>query len=359
MTHPIDFLNWVGQREGFKLTGRIVLKSAMSLGLPRLLRIAGRRLVSASAGAPAIILTSGDIEKALKNTQLMYQALEFTVTKMYLDTFCTVADLSLEAEACGCKIQFYKREMPSVITHPVRDRSDVRKLKVPDPESDTRLPINLDAMDYLKRNYSMIKVATVTGPFTLSLQLCGSSIYLDTLKDPAKVDDVVEYSGKVVTKYAEALITHGADIIIIMEPALSQLSQKSYERFAHSAINEIVKHLTKPCILHVCGRAEHLVKYMCNSQCTAFSVDEVDMSNLSKRVPRNSVIVGNLSPILLRHGPIAEIEKKTLELLNETAYKEEMIIAPGCDLSPDTPLNNILAFVNAVKKWKNQRLAIK
>jgi uroporphyrinogen decarboxylase len=352
MFTAIDALNWVGRRHSVRLPGRITLRSAMHLGLPRLLRIAGRRVVSASAGAPAIILTSGDIEKALHDPQLMYRALEFTVTDMHLDTFCTVADLSLEAEACGCQVQFQKRDMPSVLTHPVHNKDEIESLSIPDPEHDGRMPLNLEVMDLINRNYSMIKVATVTGPFTLSLQLCGGAIYLDAIKNAEKIDNIVKYSKNVTLSYSRALIKHGADMIIVMEPAVSLLSQKAFERFVSSAIDEIEKQISKPCIFHICGKAEHLVESMCKSDCAAFSIDEVDVKNLSKKLPRNSVVVGNISPLLLRYGKEDEIEKRTLELLNQIADKKEVIIAPGCDLAPETPLSNILAFVNTAKYQK-------
>ncbi len=352
MMRPIDILNWVGTRPRLRLPGRVVLAGALSLGLPRLLRLAGRRVVSASAGAPAMLLTAGDIERALKDRDLMYRALEFTVAEMHLDTLCTVADLSLEAEACGCRVQFHQRDMPSVVTHPVHSKADMAGLAVPDPEHDGRMPVNLDTLERLKRRYSMITAATVTGPFTLALQMCGSAIYLDALKDPEKVDAVIEYSRRVATRYAEALIAHGADMIIIMEPALSQLSPRLYERFARHSIDGMAGGLTRPTMLHVCGKAGHLVSSMAKSRCAAFSVDDVDMALLGGSLPRNSVAVGNLSPLLLQHGPAPAIEKQTLELLDKTAAKREVIIAPGCDLAPNTPLANILAFVNTVKTWR-------
>ena len=120
MLYPIDVLNWSGTRPKVKFPGRVLLDAVLRYGFNRLPGIAGRRLVSAVAGAPAMLLTAGDIGNALRDTELLFRATEYTVKEMHLDTICTVADLSLEAEACGCRVQYYQRDMPAVVTHPVR-----------------------------------------------------------------------------------------------------------------------------------------------------------------------------------------------------------------------------------------------
>jgi MtaA/CmuA family methyltransferase len=352
MMQPLDLLNWLGTRKTVKLPGRLLLPAVLSLGFPRLLRLAGRRTVSASAMAPALLLTAGDIGKALHDQGLMARALDFTVQAMHLDTYCTVADLSLEAEACGCQVQFHQRDIPSVVTHPVHSTEDILNLAVPDPSRDGRMPVILASLSYLQRKYAVIKVANITGPFTLALQLCGSAIYADTLKDPEKVDRVLAYTGLVITRYARALFAHGADMLLVAEPAVSQLSKRIFERFAYPVNEKMVQELNQPCMLHICSKAEHLVDGMVTSHYTAFSVDEVDMGKLVQRLPPHAIAVGNISPLLLRYGTTAEIEAKTRTLLESTAGKREMIIAPGCDLAPDTPLANILAFVNTVKTWR-------
>ena len=77
-----------------------------------LLRITGRRLVTASAASPAILLSGSNMEEAPKNAQLLYEAMKYTVERMRLDTFCLMADLSIEAEACGCIVTFEKEKVP-------------------------------------------------------------------------------------------------------------------------------------------------------------------------------------------------------------------------------------------------------
>ena len=47
-----------------------------------------------------------------------------------------------------------------------------------------------------------------------------------------------------------------------------------------------------------------------------------------------------------------EIKAETSQLLDVIKDRKEFIIAPGCDLAPNTPLENILSFVRTAKGTK-------
>jgi MtaA/CmuA family methyltransferase len=350
--HPVDVLNWLGRTRSLRPIGWIVLRIARWLGLARLLRLAGRRVVTAPAGAPAIILTSGNIGLALSDAQLLYEAMEFTVRQMKLDIICLVADLSLEAEACGCQVRFSPNALPSVVGHLVRDTDDVAHLTVPDPHQAGRMPVFLETMRRLARNYSMVKAACVTGPFTLAMQLCGPSIFVDTLKDPHKVLRVLEYCETIMLSYGRALIEAGTDFLVITEPAVSQLSKQAYERYSRPFSERVAAALRRPCILHVCGKAEHLIEDMCASDWAGISIDDVDIPSLVNRVPKRMAIVGNLSPQWIRYNSADEVRNKTMELLAAVRMRKEFLACPGCDLAPGTTLENVTAFVDAVKGYR-------
>jgi uroporphyrinogen-III decarboxylase len=125
---PIDLLNWVGCRRRLRPLGVVLHWLALRVRLSTLVRCAGRRLVTASAGAPAILLTHPSMEGALKDPALLYEAMRFSVEEMKLDALCLVADMSLEAEACGCLVQYNDRDLPMVISHPLEGDGDVDDL---------------------------------------------------------------------------------------------------------------------------------------------------------------------------------------------------------------------------------------
>ncbi|MEM3823505.1 MAG: uroporphyrinogen decarboxylase family protein [Candidatus Bathyarchaeia archaeon] len=136
--------------------------------------MAGRRMVCAFAGAPAILLTNSTVSEALRDAKLHFKAMKFTIEEMGLDTVCLTADMSLEAEACGCKISYADHALPTIISHPVKTMEDLKRLRVPDPYHDGRMPVFIETMKMLRDNYTMIKVAEVIGPFTLAVHLGGA-----------------------------------------------------------------------------------------------------------------------------------------------------------------------------------------
>jgi len=275
---------------------------------------------------------------------------EYTVKTMGLDTLCLFVDMSLEAEACGCQVHFDDFQVPSVITHPVTTIDDLVKLKVPDPYQAGRMPVFLATMRLMKKNYSMLKIGSAIGPFTLAAHLAGTDIYSDTKKNPQKVHALLEYSEQVITRYAQALIASGADMMIIAEPTGSQLSPVNYDNFSLRYTSKIIASLTKPCILHVCGKAGHIIEKMCQSGAEALSIDEVDMTQVIKIVPNDVVIIGNISPMIFARSSPEKIESETLNLLATIKNRKELLVAPGCDLAPQTPLENILSFVKTARK---------
>jgi uroporphyrinogen decarboxylase len=349
----IDILNRIGSKKVFRPIGRLLLNSATSLRFDTLTRIAGRHMVSAFAAAPAILLTKSTIEDALRDEALLFKAMEFTVQEMGLDTFCLVADLSLEAEACGCEVSFSKENLPTVTSHPVGSASDLTEIRVPNPSSDGRMHVIFDTIRRISRHYTMIKVAVVTGPFTLAAHLAGTELYLDLRKNRQKVEAILDFSLKVATRYARELVRAGADMILLAEPVSSQLSPRDYETFSLPRTREFISDLGKPCILHICGKTDHLLEKMCSSGAAVLSIDDIDIRRAVNTVPKEIVLAGNISTSSFWMSSPEGIKEETSKLLDIVKDRKEFIIAPGCDLAPNTPLENILAFVRTAKGIEN------
>ena len=342
-------MNYMGQDIRFRLLGRLMLLIVRNTRLSMTCRIAGRRLVTAFAGAPAILLTNTTLRDALHDPKLLYRATAYTVKEMGLDTLCLFADMSLEAEACGCEVQFDDINVPVITSHIVTTEDDIAMLKVPDPYCDGRMPVFLETMRLMKKNFSILKVSEVIGPFTLATQLTGSGAYVDTRKNPKKLKALLAYCEKVIVRYAQALIKAGSDLILIADPSASQLSVSGYEEFSLSYTRKIIYSLNRQCILHICGQAEHLVEKMCQTGATALSFDDVDISSVIKLVPEGITVVGNISPLNFLQCSPEEIRAETRNLLETIKQRKEFLLAPGCDLAPKTPLANVLAFTEVVK----------
>lgn len=63
------------------------------------------------------------------------------------------------------------------------------------------------------------------------------------------------------------------------------------------------------------------------------------------------VAKGNIDPALLLMGSKEEVLEKSREVLENAKQGGGLILSSGCDLSPDTPGENLLAMVQAAKKY--------
>ena len=105
--------------------------------------------------------------------------------------------------------------------------------------------------------------------------------------------------------------------------------------------------------LHICGKAGYLIADMCQSDAEAISVDDADVASVINCVPNRITVIGNISPLRFINKSKEEIKNMTLTLLEAIRPRKEFLVAPGCDLPPQTPLENIQSFVNAVKNYSS------
>jgi len=89
---------------------------------------------------------------------------------------------------------------------------------------------------------------------------------------------------------------------------------------------------------------------MARSGMDGINLDQVMDLRKAREVLGPSVsIVGNVSPIgVLRSGSPEEVRAESLRCLENGAD----VLAPGCGFSPDTPVANMTAMVEAARTWR-------
>ena len=113
---------------------------------------------------------------------------------------------NLEAEACGCKVSFYDgldTSIPGIKPghHVVHVGDDLSAMRVPNPLTDGRMPVNIEAARNVRRAVGddfWVRGA-ISGPFSLAISLVGAeALFLACLDDPEWVHSCLEFSGKVI-----------------------------------------------------------------------------------------------------------------------------------------------------------------
>lgn len=264
-------------------------------------------------------------------------------------------DQSAMPEVLGCEIYFQDNAAPSIKTHPIKTREDLARLKMPDLNKDGRLPEHLKTARLMCERYpDHPKSGSVAGPFTMAANIGGvEDVLINTISDPEFVDELVDFSVRANIAWGRAQIELGCNSFFIGDPAASLLDAKSYARFAGAPVKRLVDELQVPTMLHICGDSTHLIEEMCATGVKGISVDAaVDICAIVPRVPKDVLILGNLNPVgTVLNGTPQEVMEETKALLDKMRDVPNWRFCTGCDLPPETPLENLNALMEVLENY--------
>lgn len=308
----------------------------------------GRRPVAPLAGFPAVRLNQTSIKANLTNPELQAKSLMELYRRVRPDILLAMMDLTVEAEAMGAPIRMPEDDNPAVAAHLVKSAADLGGLEIPNSPSG-RMNVFIETLRLLKKAEAPTVGAYVIGPFTLASEFVGAeNAALMTITEPGTVKALLEPAVQVITMYAKSQIDAGADLIVILEPDAMYLSAEKFRAFSAPYVGRIIKSLSAPVVLHICGDTSHLHKDMAATGAAGLSLDaDVDLAKARGCVPPEIVIIGNVSPNLMLEGDANEISAACAKLLKAMKPYSNFILSSGCDLPVDTPIDNIVAMVSS------------
>ncbi|VAX20022.1 hypothetical protein MNBD_NITROSPINAE04-2722 [hydrothermal vent metagenome] len=274
------------------------------------------------------------------------------------DAVVAGTDLFVEPEALGSTVTVY--EHTAVVTeYFIKEKSDIEKLKIPDPKKDGRMPFVCEEIRLLKKAVgdTKIVVPVTGGPVTTASQLYGpEQLLIAMIEDPEWVHRLIRIATDTSLKYWEALIEAGVHAIVLLEPftANTILSPEQYEEFAMPYLKEIFEFSWSKGVVgvnHVCADTSMIWNQMSSVGALALQVDyPISMAECKKQVGGKICISGNVHPIdYMLYGTPESVYWKCREVIEESADGSGFILGSGCDLNPETPEENILAMVQAAK----------
>lgn len=262
-------------------------------------------------------------------------------------------DLQVEAEILGCKLAWSKENPPAVISHPLAAGVELSSLELP-KLTDGRIPIILEATKALKKQHPDVALyGLITGPFTLALHLLGTDIFMKLFEDPEYIGELMQFCADFGIKFSEMLLDAGCDVIAVVDPMTSQIDPMSFESFVSPYVTQIfdfVRLRRKYSSFFVCGHAQQNIEVMCDCKPDNISIDENIPLDYVKDISLAKGISfgGNmkLTSVLLL-GNELDSKKDAVSCL-DLGGKKGFILAPGCDLPMDTPVENLVAVTDLV-----------
>lgn len=232
------------------------------------------------AGVNCASVINEQADKYLQDPQILAKGLVETAKKYKADGIPLVFDLSVEAEAMGLQVKYWKDNVPSVQTHPLADKTVAESgLKVPGPD-DGRWPVLFEAAKIAKPQLEELDCALLglpCGPLTLGSHLAGVRMFTDVIKNKDKAHEVLRFCSQVLEKTVEFYCEMGCDIIAITDPVASQIRNTTFKEFVHPYCQSGIAaahRRGKTTVFFICGDATKVLESVCQLGTHAFGIDE-------------------------------------------------------------------------------------
>lgn len=283
--------------------------------------------------------------------------------KYDLDGILIDFDTATLAGACGCEVVFPADKAAIPAGHILKDIEDAAGLK-PVRLEDSRqanhwLETSRRVAEYFGKD-KYIRCNCDQAPFSLASMLRGSQELMMDLTDEDYEEDVfrlLEYCTDVTGQFIRLAAQTGAHCVSngdsVAGPAM--ISPHMYKKFAVPYEKLIVEEAHRnhmDYFLHICGNTTPILEEFPELHTEAMELDyKTDIKEIYRVIGDNTALSGILDPsgVFLRGNPelVRQEVRKILETY-ENSYR--LILCSGCALAPETPEENMRAFVDEARK---------
>ena len=268
-----------------------------------------------------------------------------------IDWVTVLSDPWAEASAFGIQIEYPEDNLPVDIGGHLPDAIAATKIQHYNPLKNLRCHNRLKEIREFRRQLGndLFIVGWVEGPVAEYVDLRrASDASVDFYLDPESVGKAMDIIIESAIGFITLQIKEGAHCIGIGDAFCSQIGPDLYNSFAYSRQKQLVEHihsLGALAKLHICGNTEAILPSM-----IATGADIIDIDHL---VPSMSDFAAFLGPGQVFTGkadPVTIIQDGTPEIITDTVIddfkqsKGRCIISAGCEITPGTPVENMIAF---------------
>ncbi len=276
----------------------------------------------------------------------------------------SIHDLGADIEALGGQTDFPLLGVPRIVREPFADRARFRRAKVPQMDTDGRLPGMLEACRRVKRRIGseVALCANVEGPVTKAANLRGTDkLMRDFFCDPGFASDLVAFATEISLSHMRFLAQAGVDFIFVAAATDGpvMVSPKIYAAYTIPNLKRMVvtaKALGLPLVFHPHGRFtderyQPLVADALEAGITGFQFPEnCDLKVAKATWGSEAAILGGIDvPTVLIPGPAEKIRNEVRKCIRQAAEGGGYIFMPSCSLHRGFPLDHIEIMVQSVK----------
>ncbi len=292
-------------------------------------------------------------------------AAEVTVTaaeRLNVDAAIIFADILLILEPMGLDLEFSKGEGP-VIHNPVRTAQDVARVR--EVEDASALEYVMQAIRTTRRalKADLPLIGFAGAPFTLASYMIegGSSrnyVKAKTLMygDPGAWHALMALIARALVPYLNAQIAAGAQAVQLFDSWVGCLSPDDYREYVLPHVRAVIAGITPgtPVIYFGTGTAT-LLDSMRDAGGDVLGLDwRVDLRATWDSLGPDTAIMGNLDPVAL-FAPVEHVRRAAKRILDQAANRSGHIFNLGHGILPETPVDNVIALVEAVHEYSSRK----
>ncbi len=275
------------------------------------------------------------------------------------------------AQGFGCEAEFPEDEIPHMRAPAVEHLTDVYRLKAPDPLSDGRMPIMLDATRRIRAAVgdSVALRTPGTGPFALASYLIGTENWLvevglaqagDSAADPGAIHYALNLAADALIAFGKACVDAGSDILHCGDSLAScdMISPRLYREYAWPYQKKVIQ-AWKACgartLLHICGDSTAVLPLYADTNADIVEIDtKVDLAYAKKRIGDRTCLLGNVDTVkVLLLGSTDDVRRASEACIAAAAPGGGFMLGSGCMTPRGAPIENLKAMVSAARSHPN------
>ena len=303
---------------------------------------------------------AGDFLKLMRTPELACEVTLQPLARFPLDAAILFSDILTIPDAMGLGLHFVEGEGPR-FRHPIQTVEAIKKLGVPDPETELRYVMDAVRTIRAALHGSVPLIGFAGSPWTLASYMVegGGGHEFQRVKklaydEPVAMDLLLAKLAAAVAQYLAAQAKAGAQALMIFDTWGGVLAPEAFLRLSLAPMIAIVKSLRAlapgvPIILFTKNGGAHL-EIMAGAGADALGVDWTQsLGDARRRVGGHVALQGNLDPTLLLAKPEV-IRAEVARVLQDYGSGPGHVFNLGHGILQTTPPENAAAMIEAVRE---------
>jgi len=271
-----------------------------------------------------------------------------------IDWVTVMSDPWAEASAFGIRIEYPEDTLPVDIGGHLPDAITASRIKHYNPRNNTRCNNRLKEIEIFRKEAGdkYFIVGWVEGPVAEYVDLRkASNASVDFLVEPDAVDKTMEIIIESAMEFIKAQIKAGANCIGIGDSFCSQIGPDLYYRFAFERQKRLVDFIHSEnaiAKLHICGNTESILEGMIKTGVDIIDIDHMvpSVQQFTALLNSHQVFSGKSDPVtVIQNGDSNSIEASVIS--DFCSSDGRCIVSAGCEVTPETTLENMKIFKNS------------